>query len=80
MSQEFPQNLTPGEVRAIDALIRTGSNKGAARMASVSVKTIETQLNKARAKAGVHCALHLAMRFMGVQYESPVAPSEGEQP
>lgn len=69
--------LTEREAAVIDALIRTGSNKGAARMVGIGVKTVETHLNRARRKADVHCALHLAMRFAGFVYPAPAADPKG---
>lgn len=43
-----PWGLSPAEERAMDAMVKTGSQKGAARALGVSVKAIEVHCQAAR--------------------------------
>ena len=60
-------NLRPREREAIEAVIESGSNKGAARILGVSVKTIDVYLTNAleKSEAGSFNAgrLHMLLAY-----------------
>ena len=47
MSTDLPWGLQPCEAKTVQALIDTGSNKGAARVRGRSLRTVETQMARA---------------------------------
>ena len=60
-------NLRPREREAIEAVIESGSNKGAARILGVSVKTIDVYLTEAirKSEAGSFSSgrLHMLLAY-----------------
>lgn len=60
----FPDNLTPGERRAVESLIELHAVCLVAHRHGVSGATISTQLNRARVKAGGTNTVGLVVRYM----------------
>ncbi|ACB34516.1 hypothetical protein Lcho_2250 [Leptothrix cholodnii SP-6] len=58
-----PWGLSPGQAAAVQAVIDTGCNKGAARLRDVSVKTIEVQAGDALRKSGKSNRLQMLIAF-----------------
>lgn len=51
--RDNPWNLTPAEVKALDLVIQHFGSNAASRVTGISLRTIETQLRRARARMGV---------------------------
>lgn len=61
--QAAPAQLSPAEVRAIEALIQTGTSKAAADLLGISPKTMEAHLFNARSKTGHRNVIRLLIAF-----------------
>lgn len=60
----FPQNLTPGERRALEAVIEHGTHTEAARQLGVKECTVYSQLWQARMKADVSTIVQLVVKYL----------------
>lgn len=70
--KEFPANLTPTEVKVVESVIRVGCHKLVARDLGMAHRTAECHLYRARQKSGDKCTLHLALRYLGIDYKQPI--------
>lgn len=63
-------NLTKGQRRVLDALVKTESIPGAAELLGLSAKTISAQIQHAKKKLGVHTLVGLALAWdrLGREY------------
>ena len=67
--QAAPAQLSPAEVRAIEALIRTGTSKAAADLLGISPKTMEAHLFNARSKTGHRNVILLVVAYARQQHQ-----------
>lgn len=58
-----PWGLAPAEQATLEAVVETGCQKLAAQKRGVSVKTLQSQLNKAKQKSGLRFSLHVLIQF-----------------
>lgn len=63
----FPDNLTPAEHKAVQAVVAHGQDKMAADAVGVSVTTLRTQTHNAMRKAGVRNRVRLVVLYLGSQ-------------
>ncbi|HEU6456445.1 MAG TPA: hypothetical protein VN201_13380 [Roseateles sp.] len=61
---EFPDNLTPGEHRALQAVMLHGDAEQAAAALRVSVATVRAQTAAARDKARARTTLRLVVLYL----------------
>lgn len=58
-----PDQLSPREVKALDAVVSTGCNKGAARLLGISPRAIEDYMRSARQKLGAANRILLVLEW-----------------
>lgn len=60
----FPDNLTPAEARAVEAVMTHGDASKAARTLGVKETTVNTQIATARDKAGAGSTIRLVLAYL----------------
>ncbi|MEN9885602.1 MAG: Bacterial regulatory protein luxR family [Pseudomonadota bacterium] len=60
----YPQNLTPTERKAVEAIRDHGEDKRAAQAMGISVSTLRTHTRQARSKAGVSSTVRMVVLYM----------------
>lgn len=63
----FPESLTPGQRRCIEAVQRTGTFRAAAAALGLSEKTVNQHVDKARQRAGVTTTADLLTKLAEIE-------------